>query len=460
MATVNFYLDRPYRQGVNKWDIAKAINSKKNINNLLNPRETMIRLFVTFPGRKILKYSTGEKIYATQWDFSKRAVRSAVHGSLSLNTRMSILKTAVLEAIRTAITENPDVSLAEIDKKVRHALNGKNPSFNTKTFLEYLNDYIEEKRLILKPKTITKLESFKNVFQDFVASSYNEIEPRLLSFSSVDDSLDLKMRTYLFNERRNLNNSVSKFYETLSGFMAWGLRRKLHSNISYQNFSAKRDKKDVVFLTVDELDALKKLDLPFGTADRTIRDLFLFMAFTGQRIGDANNICRKDLYLRDDQSIDWILFQRKGHKTMKMELPLLNKSKEIILPYYHKANDPQAKLFSVYSEPHMNRRLKALCGVAGITETTTIVQYRNKERVETVQPKNKFISMHTGRRSFISNSLALGLSPEIIKQFSGHVNLKTMNLYVGVQYETKRKFLFESWQGETVRDAGDPDRQS
>jgi integrase len=373
---------------------------------------------------------------------------------------MSILKTAVLEAIRAAITENVDVSLAEIDKKVRQALTGKSPSFNTKTFLEYLDDYIEEKRSILKSKTIIKLESFKSVFQDFMASPYNNIEPRLLGFQSVDDSLDLKMRAYLFNERKNLNNSVSKFYETLSGFMAWGLRRKLHSNISFQNFSAKRDKKDVVFLTVMELDALIKLDLKFGSADRTIRDLFLFMAFTGQRIGDASNVCRKDLYVRDDQSIDWILFQRKGHKTTKMELPLLNKAKEIILPHYNKASDPQAKLFSVYSEPHMNRRLKALCADAGITETTTIVQYRNKERVETVLPKNKFISMHTGRRSFISNSLALGLSPEIIKQFSGHVNLKTMDLYVGVQYETKRKFLFDSWQGEDTTIAGDQDKQN
>jgi integrase len=446
MATVNFYLDRPFQPGITKWDIAEALKLKKNISGLLNPRETMIRLFITFPQRKILKYSTGEKIYAVQWDFAKRSVKGNFNGALSLNARLSFLKTSVLQAVRAAITDNPSLSLAQIDKIVRDILQGETPRFDKKTFLQYLDDYIEEQKFLLKEKTIKKFTSFRNVLNKFFNDENVEFEARLFYFESVDDQFDLAFRTFLYG-RKNVNNTVAKAYESLRTFMKWGKRKKFHSNTSYEDFKISREKKDVVFLNLDELAALRKLDLKMGTAERTTRDIFLFTAFTGQRISDAKNICVKDLYFREDGVIDWHLHQQKNHKTVKIELPLLDKAKEMIMPYHQlKETTPMSKLFNEYSEPHMNRTLKTLCKRAGINEITSIVQYRNKEKVETVLPKFEFISMHSGRRSFVSNSLILGVSPEIIKECTGHSNLKTMAKYLGIQYETKRKFLFESWQ--------------
>jgi integrase len=56
-------------------------------------------------------------------------------------------------------------------------------------------------------------------------------------------------------------------------------------------------------------------------------------------------------------------------------------------------------------------------------------------------PKYKFLGTHTGRRTFICNALMLGISPEIIMEWTGHSDYASMKPYIGVANSMKKKAM-------------------
>jgi len=76
---------------------------------------------------------------------------------------------------------------------------------------------------------------------------------------------------------------------------------------------------------------------------------------------------------------------------------------------------------------------------------TSIVQYSGKNRIETSGPKYEFISTHTARRTFVCLSIIKGLSATYIMSITGHENIRTMNKYLSISQEAKRKAFFDAW---------------
>jgi hypothetical protein len=147
MPSVNFYLNRPFAKGTEKFERTKV----------LNPSETMVFIYVTYPDRKIIKVSTGEKALAKNWDFDKKCFRSTSAGSLTHNSRLAYFKSEVLQAISRATSQNLDITLPQLRKIVEDTLDGKQPKFIKRTFLEYMNEYLEEKKPLVKTKDIRQI---------------------------------------------------------------------------------------------------------------------------------------------------------------------------------------------------------------------------------------------------------------------------------------------------------------
>ena len=61
------------------------------------------------------------------------------------------------------------------------------------------------------------------------------------------------------------------------------------------------------------------------------------------------------------------------------------------------------------------------------------------KRVEQVRPKWQEISMHCGRRTFICNALALGISPTVVMQWTGHRNYSSLKPYIAVSDAEKAR---------------------
>ena len=70
-----------------------------------------------------------------------------------------------------------------------------------------------------------------------------------------------------------------------------------------------------------------------------------------------------------------------------------------------------------------------------------VTWYRGSERFDEVHPKWELVSSHCGRRTFICNALAMGISPTVVMQWTGHEDYKAMRPYIAVSQDTKAEAM-------------------
>ena len=82
------------------------------------------------------------------------------------------------------------------------------------------------------------------------------------------------------------------------------------------------------------------------------------------------------------------------------------------------------------SEQKLNKHIKELGELAGITETVLFARTKGNRRVEYAIPKYKLIVSHTARRSFCSNLIQKGVPARFVMALSGHKTESSFNKYV------------------------------
>ena len=402
-------------------------------------------IYVTYPDRKIVKVSTGEKALAKNWDFDKKCFRSSSDGSLTHNARLAYFKSEVLQTISRATMQNPDITLPQLRKLIEDTLDGKKPKFIKRTFLEYMDEYLAEKAPLVKTRTFDKFRSFKYVMGQYL--DLRGIDRDSFMFESIDHDFDPDFRDYLIHTRKLVNNTISKYFECVGVIMKWGLRKKYHKNTSFQDFATvQRDKTEIVFLELSEVRAIEALNLS-GELDFA-RTVFLFALYAGgQRLSDIKKLRHKDIVFEPDGTAEWRLFQYKGKKTVKNILPLLPQAIELLKNCYNEKLSPTDELvFPLTYEQNLNDNINEICRLAGITEQLHFRHYSGVNLVESGGSKFDFVTMKTARKSFVSIALSLGMAPDLIIQYTGHTTTKVMQKhYLGVSPKFKREALFKFW---------------
>ncbi|GAC1562713.1 MAG: hypothetical protein NVS3B13_36040 [Mucilaginibacter sp.] len=89
--------------------------------------------------------------------------------------------------------------------------------------------------------------------------------------------------------------------------------------------------------------------------------------------------------------------------------------------------------------------LKDLGKLAEFNETVQIIKYRGVEKVEFLEPKYKFLSTHTARRTFVTLSLEKGMRPETVMSITGHKDYKTFKKYIKLTDKVKLIEMNNIW---------------
>ena len=63
------------------------------------------------------------------------------------------------------------------------------------------------------------------------------------------------------------------------------------------------------------------------------------------------------------------------------------------------------------------------------------------KRYEEVYPKYELLTTHCGRRTFIVNSLYLGIPAEVVMKWTGHTDYDSMKPYVKIVDELKEESM-------------------
>lgn len=233
-----------------------------------------------------------------------------------------------------------------------------------------------------------------------------------------------------WNVGRGISNTTTKsLYTYLHWFLAWCYRNGYCGN-DFERFRLELKLVDlkeklVVFLTMDEIGRLQRLQLE-GNLELT-RDIFLFQCFTGLRISDVKKLCKSDIF---DGHLH-VVVQKTG-------VSLNNRLNEHALAIVEKyISIPGDTLFPSISTNQLDVNLRTIGKMAGIDDPVQKIDYRNHTREVIMVPKWQLMTTHVGRKSFVVNSLDLGLTATQVIAYTGHASITAMQPYISISQKKK-----------------------
>lgn len=297
---------------------------------------------------------------------------------------------------------------------------------------EIKKDYLAKELFIL----FIKDEQRKKDLSD---GTVNFLYATITQFSDFNNNLSIsKMATYEwlhnfveYNIQRGISNSTThSIYSKVRWFLRWCYRNNYCSN-DFEKYKLEIktiDTKDkiVVFLTFDEIIAIKNLHLK-GMYD-VIRDFFLFLCFTGLRFSDASRLKKTD-YKNGAISV----YTKKTGTYISNKLN--SYAKEIVEKYI---NTQGEFLFPKgINVCRINNYIRDIGKMAEINELVKKIEYRNHTRQEISVPKWQLLTTHVGRKTFVVNSLDMGLTATQVIAYTGHSTIQAMQPYISISKKKK-----------------------
>lgn len=373
--------------------------------------------FNTFTGEykyKPLRYYTGISILDNEWDSSLKQPTN----KKKLNELLSIEKTAhdifgYLVNGKTAIT--PDSLRTELDEKLK----GKESAIQVIGIVKYI-------------ETI-KLQSMGNRSLS-TRKGYEDLANRLKNFEQkkgvilTTNNFDQSLFMNFMDETRNTfnrMNSVTSIYKKLRAVLNDISRRYkikiFNPSIELANIDKPSSvKEEKIYLSFDQIQQIMNFE-PQDKRAKNVKLIFMTLIFTGCRYSDVFKIAPEY-----EQSIDQVTFKYARYIDKKTKTDIIA---PILYPL-EQAYKLHGGLPKKITLPAFNLAVKELAEEAGLTEMVKMSYTdANGNRKFEEKPLSKFVSSHTGRRSFITNLINF-VPVTILSKITGH-SLTNQNVIFG-----------------------------
>lgn len=371
----------------------------------LNFRDKSKRLHTT-------RIPTGERIKPQYWSKKQQVTKGYGKGFSTLNEKIGIKKSEVLEYVRL----NPTSSLIQI----KNHFSGKQTERISNNLETAFREFVD-----LHSKRHPNINTMK---------PYGTVAKNIAEFAPKDTLQDISYK--LFERYHNWLKEKGRNPETIKArlkklrvFTNYLADNNLITDTTYKKYTIGSFKpSDVISLTKEEVNNLYILDLSQNKPLDRVRDLFIFTCFTALRFSDSHMI--RPHHIKDDQIQNF--YTQKTDEAVN-NIPLLGLSKAILEKYSY--NLSALKL----SNQHYNRELKKLATLAGINSKVTITNYVDGKRIYKAVPKNELISSHIGRKTFVSLAMEAGIAVEVIKKVTGHKDNRSFASYLNITDKLKQK---------------------
>lgn len=368
--------------------------------------KTKVILFFSHGGKRI-KVPTQYSIAPKYWDFAKQRIKPTYSSSTEKNINLNSWAEKAIKLFDLKLNDDKMLSRADL---VNMLVPVAEVMESRVGLVSGYKQYIEIN------KHQRKLGSIKNYNTTFGHLS-KFTKGNDLGLADVNTQFYEEFLEYLMTQKKLENNTVGANIKNLKAFMQWAFDRGYHENLTYKKFKVLKEKKPVIFLTKDEFEKIDQLDLSEKTRLEKVRDLFILQCATGLRFSDLSSLREENL-----KSDHFLVTTIKVTKTIM--IPYNSYSKKIIEKY------PDG--LPIISEQKYNKFLKDLCEEAKIDESVYFYRIVGSKRENLYKPKYQFISSHTARRTFITQSLERGIPPEVIMEYTGHSDIGTLMRYVGI----------------------------
>lgn len=385
-----------------------------------------VRFRLSMPRQGRREWTLRNKIAPAEWDAALRAPRARSRRGAAVAREMRAMEEATREAFsRYELIEKRLPSLAEVAREIDAAVGRaveEPPSGGLVT--DCLDEVLEEWRVRrqLSDGSAADYRAFRNLLAKYAGDArLSDICPQwvegFVGFCVSHGYRNTYTRGRLARLMMFLREMRRKGLVAADAYEGANLRIK----------GGGGRRRAVVYLTADELRSVEDLQLGGGTGLAASRDAFVFCCYTGLRYSDVSELRWTDVH---DDHITVV--------TQKTTDPLvieLNSHARAVLDR-QRAGD---RAFLVASPSTMNRDLRVIGRMAGITAPVRDVFYVGNERREVVKPKWEFMSSHCARRTFVVMALRLGISAEVIMRWTGHSSFAAMKPYMDIVDECRRR---------------------
>ncbi|TNJ47125.1 site-specific integrase [Tamlana fucoidanivorans] len=388
--------------------------------------DTLIYLIFRYQYQRF-KYSTGEKINPKFWNTTSQRVKTTKQFTEhpEFNARLDKIQNGINNAFRKLLNDGIQPNNTNLKEALEIELSDNIVKPKKLSLFKFIEDYIEESKLNKSNGTIKVYNTTFTYLKDY-AKKYKPID-----FESI--TLEFYNNYLGFLKKHNLsNNTVGKHIKTIKSFMNEATERGHNTNLEFRNkrFKTIREESDSVYLSVDELKKVEKLDLKASPRLEKVRDLFLIGCYTGLRFSDFTQINPENIV-----SNNTVIEIRTKKTGQRVSIPLHKTVRTILKKYKN-------KLPKAYTNQTMNDYLKDVISLAGIKEKIETTITKGGKVVKKPISKHKLVSTHTARRSFATN-LYLAEVPTIsIMKITGHQTERSFLQYIRVsQKENADKLL-------------------
>jgi integrase len=240
-------------------------------------------------------------------------------------------------------------------------------------------------------------------------------------FDSINEFFFEELSRYAINERKIKNNYFAKIVAVMKSMLRWSIKKGYSQNRNFEDFRASEHDVDIVYLTFEELMGLYNHEFENNRLAH-VRDFYCMGCFTGLRFSDLSKLHLANI---SDQHI---VISIQKTKTQNHAIKLNKYARAILEKYKNTVYEPLPTI----SSQKFNDYIKECCELAGITQNFTAHWFVGVEKKSLTQPKCKFITSHTARKTFITNSLLLGMEPKAIKKIANIKKDAVLDKYMKV----------------------------
>lgn len=370
------------------------------------------------------------------------AMRIAVEGQISLG------KALTSDDVQKLISDVVYKEAHEEEKRKKEEMMRKIAEEQKMTLIKYFQKFYDDaesgRRVTVKGTRYThgSLTSIKQALNHFL-----EFEGSLKKKHDFDDvNMDFynDYMTYLNRHEYKLN-TIGKNICWLKAVMSMSETEGYHHSSIYKDkrFKDTRVEADSIYLTKQDLDALRGVDLSKEQPGYTLaRDIFFIGVWTAQRVSDYNNINEKDIKEVNVRTIEDIPDPENPGKTKAVIVEKKKKYIEIIqkktgTKAYVPCSQELLQILEKYNysvprltDQKINEYIKEVAKMAGLTEEIRVEYVQGGRKHIDFVPKWKMVHSHTARRTGATLMYLSGMEIYDIMKITGHTSPLMLKRYI------------------------------
>lgn len=381
---------------------------------------TPIVVYVHFDNRRV-KLASGQKIAPRLWSQSKQRAKRGARDEAGINAALAKIDGDVASIFSTLAANGIAITPEVVKERYRAITSGRIRTASPVELLAAYDMFIE--RNGLRPATNKNHRKTRNHLEAF-----GEAYGLKLTLDRLDRLFWERFGGYLLTVKQMTNDSAWNILKCAKAFLADAVDRGLTKTEDFRKLSRRQLPKgettDKPYLTPQELERVERLNLSDEPRLDRVRDLFVFLCYTGIRFGDSQRL------LPENVTGDVIeIMLEKNRKVVSV--PLLEPARTVLDKY-------DGELPRI-SNQKANEYLREILRRAKVTAKCHVVTHSGTERRETIAPKHELCGMHSGKRTYVSILRQRGVSVEALMKVTGN-SRETLERYI---LRTEREALDE-----------------